>query len=85
MSDLETASHDLDKQFGAGFSKKNPEIVVALLQAYATQRVAYQLRQLGNADASTPMGAIEGLGMHLGTALDGIASALNRIADRDEE
>jgi hypothetical protein len=49
-------------------------IAVALLD------VAYQLRSLGNGDAASPMGAIEGLAAHLGEKIDGISSALNTIA-----
>ena len=49
--------------------------------------IAYQLKQLGNGDAFTPMGALEALGSVLKEAIEShagqaeqIADALNRIA-----
>lgn len=43
--------------------------------------IARALDRLGNADAATPMGAIEGLAAHLGEKIENLASAMNRIAD----
>lgn len=46
--------------------------------------VARALHRLGNADATTPFGAIEGLGAAIIEAGAGIAEALNRIAEAIE-
>jgi len=46
--------------------------------ARALDRIADQLKWLGNGDATTSMGAIEALGMHLGKSFDGIADAIER-------
>jgi hypothetical protein len=46
------------------------------LIAGALLNVAYQLRCLGNGNASTSMGAIEGLGVAVKEGLDGIASVI---------
>lgn len=59
-------------------------IAFAILRlADAQHRCADELRRLGNADANTPFGAIEALGMQVGKvgeAIDGVASAINAIA-----
>ena len=39
-------------------------------------KIAAALRALGNGDAFTPMGAIEGLAKHIGEKLDGLAEAI---------
>ena len=56
-------------------------IAYALLQQAAAQReIAAAIRALGNADASTPMGAIEALGEVLGRNLGDLADA---VRERD--
>ena len=47
----------------------------------ALREVAYALRQLGNAGAATPMGAIEAFGLVVKDGLEGIASAISDHAD----
>lgn len=49
--------------------------------ADAQENTATQLKNLGNADAATPMGAIEGLGALLGNRLTALTDA---IRDRDD-
>ena len=49
----------------------------------AMGRVAAALRDLGNGNAATEMGAIEGATVELTKALGGIASALGDIAARE--
>ena len=52
-------------------------IAYALLRvAEATNRIADQLKWLGNGDACTPMGAIEAYGKHIGEKMDELASAI---------
>jgi hypothetical protein len=43
--------------------------------------VARALIQLGNADASTPMGGLEGLGKALSDSLDNVAGALDGVGN----
>jgi hypothetical protein len=53
-------------------------IAFALLQLVeAQQEIAYQIKKLGNADAATPMGAIEAFGAHIGEKLDALAGAVS--------
>ena len=47
--------------------------------------VSYQLKNLGNADASTPMGAIEALGKCIMESNSSIADAINNLADAVRE
>ncbi len=54
----------------------------------AAELISRALDRLGNADAATPMGAIEGLAAHLGEKIDRlsseiacVATALHDIAD----
>src|ERR1035437_1406146 len=47
--------------------------------------VSYQLKNLGNADASTPMGAIEALGKVIMESNSSIADAINNLADAVRE
>lgn len=49
--------------------------------AQALDSIARALRDLGNADAATPMGALEAHGKTLGNGLDSIASSLGAIAE----
>lgn len=49
--------------------------------AIALLRVAAAIDRLGNADAATPMGAIEGLAAHLGEKVDNLASSIQSIAE----
>lgn len=53
--------------------------------AIALCRVAAAIDRLGNADAATPMGAIEGLAAHLGEKVELVAESLDRIANRVDE
>ena len=52
--------------------------------ALALFEVARQIKNLGNADAMTSMGAIEGLAAHLGERLDGVANSLDAIGNAIE-
>jgi hypothetical protein len=45
--------------------------------ARAGDRIADALHALGNADAVTPMGAIEGFGAHIGEKLDALIATIN--------
>jgi hypothetical protein len=49
--------------------------------ADALNGVARQIRDLGNGDAATPMGAIEAFGMHIGEKIDALASAVGSLKD----
>ena len=51
----------------------------------ALDGIAYQLRSLGNGDASTPMGAIEAHGKVMKEGLESVASGLNAIAEAISE
>jgi len=56
--------------------------------ADALDRIAYALRQLGNADAATPMGGMEALGKELSESIRDIAGAVENtgaIQDGIEE
>lgn len=44
-------------------------------------KIAYQIKNLGNADASTPMGAIEALGAVHKEGMEAIAGAIHALAD----
>ncbi len=47
--------------------------------------IASQLKYLGNGNAATQMGAIEGLAMQVKAGLDGIAEGLHAIAKAIED
>ncbi|MCR4338250.1 MAG: hypothetical protein NUW01_00025 [Gemmatimonadaceae bacterium] len=47
--------------------------------------IAYQIRNLGNAGASTPMGAIEAFGLVMKDGMSEIAGALGEIAEAQRE
>jgi hypothetical protein len=49
--------------------------------ASALCKVANALKRLGNNDAATSMGAIEGLGSDIGQCLNSVASSVNSIAE----
>jgi hypothetical protein len=53
------------------------------LYAIALAILALQrsIDRLGNADAATPMGALEAYGAHMGEKIDVLASAVQDIAD----
>lgn len=54
-----------------------PHLTLALFHvALALQDIAYALRALGNADAATPMGAMEAHGKCVLDAADKIAAAI---------
>lgn len=69
-----TASGDGDRQ-------RRPVTVVDGLFAIAQalDGVAHAIHRLGNADACTPMGAIEAHGKHMGEKLDGLIDAIREI------
>lgn len=46
--------------------------------ARALHAVARELRDLGNGDAATPMGAIEAFGDHIGQKLDALTQAIDK-------
>jgi hypothetical protein len=50
--------------------------------AKALDGVAHAIHRLGNADACTPMGAIEAYGQHMGEKMDGLIDAIREIAGR---
>lgn len=43
--------------------------------------VARAIKNLGNGDAATSMGAIEAFGMHVGEKMDALTSAIHSAAD----
>lgn len=43
--------------------------------------VAKSIHALGNADAATPMGAIEGFAAHIGERMESLTMAIGEIAD----
>lgn len=49
--------------------------------AFALMQVARSIDRLGNGNASTPMGAIEAYGMHIGEKIDEMTNAFNSIAE----
>lgn len=58
--------------------------------AEAAQAIATHLKYLGNADAATPYGAIEALGMvikegaeRISTSLDGLAEAIRESKEKE--
>lgn len=51
----------------------------------ALREVAYALRQLGNADAATPLGAMEALGLVLKEGLELVASTISEHAEAVRE
>jgi hypothetical protein len=56
-------------------------IAFAILElADAHKAVARHLKNLGNGDASTPFGALEGLGMHIGEKLDNLTTAISELS-----
>jgi hypothetical protein len=50
--------------------------------AQALDSVAHAIHRLGNADACTPMGAIEAHSKHIGEKMDGLIDAIREIASR---
>jgi hypothetical protein len=59
-------------------------IAYALLKlATESGNISYQLGRLGLAEAATPMGAVELLSLQLKETGEGIADALQAIADRE--
>lgn len=53
--------------------------------AEAIHALARSINKLGNADAATPMGALEALGEHLGEKLSEIALSIGELADAIRE
>ena len=49
--------------------------------AEAMQAVARAIRNLGNADAATPMGGLEALGKVLSESIDSLAASVSEVAD----
>ena len=52
--------------------------------AGSVNRVAVQLKYLGNADASTPFGAIEALGKEVRDGFAALASAVGEVAIKQD-
>jgi hypothetical protein len=50
--------------------------------ARALDGVAHAIHRLGNADAFTPMGAIEAYGKHMGEKMDSLIDAIREVASR---
>lgn len=48
--------------------------------AHALDRLANAIGRLGNADAATPMGAIEAFGAHIGEKLDALTGAIESLS-----
>lgn len=48
--------------------------------AAALLNLAYEVKYLGNGNAATQVGAIEGFGMHLGEKLDSLTNAISDIS-----
>lgn len=61
-----------------------PQVAATLCLAAAVRSVAYQIRNLGNADASTPLGAIEGLGAVMKEGFEALALAMEQRNERQE-
>jgi hypothetical protein len=53
--------------------------------AAALNEVARSIFKLGLGDATTPMGALEAHGLHMGEIIGGISSALDRLASAVED
>lgn len=50
--------------------------------ACALMAVARSIDRLGNADAATPMGAIESFGEHIGKKLDSLTDAIGSLTNQ---
>lgn len=70
---------DLSSALRETLINHNEDNVVDALQeiAGALNRIADQLKWLGNGDAATTMGAIEALGMHMEKAVNNVADAIS--------
>jgi hypothetical protein len=84
---LHKAVEGIDGVFGEGFAKAHPELIAAHMQtaaldfgasviANALRSISTHIKYLGNGDAATTMGAVEGLGMVIGEKLDALVSAV---------
>jgi hypothetical protein len=74
MQHIHDYFEDEARKGNAGFA-----IAFALLQlADAQKSTAMWIKHLGNGDASTTFGAIEGFGMHIGEKLDALVEAMQR-------
>lgn len=74
---METLEQTIERK-----AKTNGEYAIAyalLKLADAQQSTAYQIRNLGNADAATPMGALEAFGLHIGEKLDALTLAIGDL------
>jgi hypothetical protein len=80
----------VEEAFGPGYTKIDPEVVVAFVQtasrdasatrlAVAVEGIAMWLKYLGTGDAATTMGAIEHLGVCVKEAGDRIAESIVTI------
>jgi hypothetical protein len=65
-----------------GKGNLSPTVAATLVLAQAVASVALQLKFLGNADAATPMGAIEAFGKVMQDGLSEIGTALSEIGTR---
>ena len=57
----------------------------AHVMAASLDSIASQLKHLGNGNAATQMGAIEGLGLVFKESLEDVSSALNSIAESNRD
>lgn len=67
--------------YNEGSDEHPPEVVAGALIAYALESVASAIRALGNGNATTSMGAVEALSVHLRGGLDGIAAAVSQKSE----
>lgn len=56
----------------------NNEIAAAII--LAGEDIAFQIKQLGNGNAATQMGAIEALGHHISESLDAMTLAIGALS-----
>jgi nucleoside-diphosphate-sugar epimerase len=55
------------------------DIAAAII--FAGRAIAREIRNLGNGDAATPMGALEAFGDHIGKKLDALTEAIGFLSD----
>jgi hypothetical protein len=79
-------THEIENSLeDAALLKEGWAIAYALLRcAKALENCAYQLKSLGNADAATPMGALEAHGLMVKEAGSSIYDGLTALAEAFE-
>jgi hypothetical protein len=82
MDDYLTVAQAIENSFESDAVEntlgESANIVDAIVMvAEGLRAVARAIRDLGNGDAATNMGAIEAFGKHIGDKLDGITSAIS--------